>query len=88
MQYEWDPNKNEQNIKKHGFCFQDAWMVLEGKNIECRSYRNSEERWKAIGVLKDKYVAVVYAKRENKVRIISIRRARLNERREYCELYN
>mgnify|MGYP000704477406 FL=1 len=26
--FEWDENKNQQNIQKHGFCFEDAKDVI------------------------------------------------------------
>ena len=29
MQFEWDDNKNSENIRKHGFDFTDAWQVFE-----------------------------------------------------------
>jgi uncharacterized DUF497 family protein len=29
MEFEWNDDKNEANIVKHGFDFQDAWKVLE-----------------------------------------------------------
>jgi len=29
MEFEWDENKNGENIRKHGIDFADAWQVFE-----------------------------------------------------------
>lgn len=29
MDFRWDENKNQTNIKKHGFDFTDAWEIFE-----------------------------------------------------------
>jgi hypothetical protein len=29
MNFEWDEQKNRDNIRKHGFSFADAWEVFE-----------------------------------------------------------
>lgn len=29
MRFEWDDEKNESNISKHGFDFADAWEIFE-----------------------------------------------------------
>lgn len=29
MRFEWDEEKNQANIRKHGFNFTDAWEIFE-----------------------------------------------------------
>ena len=31
VKFEWDEEKNEQNIRKHGFDFADAWEVFQNE---------------------------------------------------------
>lgn len=60
--------------------------VLEsGATLELQSDRGGEPRWIAIGMhpTTGKVVAVVYAMREARYRIISARRARKHEEQEY-----
>ena len=87
MEFEWDTVKNEANKKKHGFGFRDAPQVLEGEHIVFPSPKGEEERWGAIGIINGCHVVVFYTMRGTKHRIISIRRARENEKRKYRELY-
>lgn len=87
MEFEWDSAKNEANTEKHGFGFRDAHQVLEGLHIVFDSPRGKEARWGAIGLLNNQLVVVFYTMRGTKYRIISIRRARQNEEREYRQLY-
>ena len=48
MAYEWDPEKNAENIKKHGIHFADAVPVLEDDYAititDTESDPNEEER--------------------------------------------
>ena len=81
--YEWDEAKAASNLEKHLVDFQDAIGVFEGSVVETRSFRGREERWKAIGMVEGRELAVVYTWREGRRRIISARRAKRNEREAY-----
>jgi uncharacterized DUF497 family protein len=81
--FDWDEQKNELNRVKHGIDFDDAIEIFYGPIILRRSDRNDEERWLAIGSLEDRLIAVAFTLRADIVRIISARRARKNEEREY-----
>lgn len=83
LTFEWDSRKSESNFSKHGIDFEDAVHVFYGTILLHRSDRNNEERWIAIGSLEGRLIAVVFTRRENVIRIISARRARKNEEREY-----
>ena len=89
MKFEWDENKNKTNMKKHGFDFLDVvnlfkadHIVLKGDNLG-----NDENRWIAIGLINDVFITVIYTIRGKNIRIISARRSRHGEEREYRKLY-
>src|SRR4051812_17649114 len=83
LPFEWDEKKRTSNLEKHGIDFEDAIEVFYGATLLCRSYRNNEERWIAIGETEGRIIAVVFTQRENAHRIISARRAGKNEERQY-----
>ena len=87
MELEWDSNKRESNISKHGFDFLDASMVLNEPHLLKRLPYADEPRWMAVGIWQGVEVTIIYTKREEKIRIISMRRARHEERRAYRALY-
>ncbi len=87
--YEWDNDKRELNLKKHGIDFLDAVEVFDDPDIiEASSTRKGEERFEAIGMVHDVVIFVAYAIRKNKKRIISARRASRYEREDYYEEKN
>jgi uncharacterized DUF497 family protein len=81
--FEWDEKKRTSNLEKHGIDFEDATEVFYGVNLLRRSHRNNEERWIVIGETESGVITVVFARRGDALRIISARRARKNEEREY-----
>jgi len=81
--FEWNQQKNDFNLAKHGIDFEDATAIFYGPVLVRRSDRNNEERWIALGSLDGKLIAVVFARRGDVIRIISARHARKNEEAEY-----
>jgi uncharacterized protein len=81
--FEWDEAKNQINRAKHDIDFHDAINVFHGPILVRRSDRNNEERWTALGFTDDRLIVVVFTRRTEVIRIISARRARKNEEREY-----
>lgn len=81
--FEWDDQKREFNLAKHGLDFNSAIEVFDGPIILRRSDRNNEERWTALGYSDNRLIVVVFAQRADVIPIISARRARKNEEREY-----
>ena len=89
MIFEWDDQKNERNILKHGVDFAGAaLMFLDYDRIEIIDNRKDykEIRYITIGTVNEIILSVVYTVRKAKYRIISARRANKNERETY--LYN
>ena len=84
--FEWDENKRSSTLKKHGIDFLDATRIFDGRPVlHAPSDRPGEERRVAIGKLSGQIVSVVYTFRADAIRIITARRARKNEQREYHE---
>ena len=81
--FEWDDQKRELNLAKHGIDFDDAIEVFSGPIILRRSDRNHEERWTALGCSDNRLIVVVFTRRTEVIRIISARRARKNEESKY-----
>jgi uncharacterized DUF497 family protein len=88
MSFQWDPDKAENNSKKHGVEFADAVGVFTDElalSIEDPDSL-SERRWVVIGRgLTDQILTVVYTMRGEAIRIISARPATRRERRDYEE---
>ena len=85
MEFEWDPAKNEANLRKHGIDFVDAVAIWDGFVVTMRSMQtgHGETRYLAIGLEGDREIAVIYTWRAGAVRLVSARRARRHERRKY-----
>jgi hypothetical protein len=90
--FEWDPQKNQANIRKHRVSFETASLVFYDPNIVYRcdeKHSETEQRDIAIGTAgKDGVLFVVNTIRGDEgqeiIRIISARPATKAERREYA----
>ena len=86
MDFEWNENKREYNLEKHGIDFIDAVEIFDDPDrIEAESIRERERRCQTIGLVNDVVLFVVYTHRSKIKRIISARRASKNERKTYYE---
>ena len=88
MEAEWDPRKAKLNFRKHGVHFADAAIVLEDEHaLTMRDPASEEEeRWVTIGLdAFGRAIVVVYTWRDERVRLISARKATPSERRMYEE---
>ena len=85
MQFEWDPVKEETNLRKHGITFAFAAAVfLDPDHIEELDTRVfDEERWIVIGRTREFLLVVVYTLRGENIRIISARRGDRDDYRKY-----
>ncbi|QCI65052.1 BrnT family toxin [Phreatobacter stygius] len=84
MDFEWDNDKRLSNFNKHGIDFVDATAVLVTPSYTVRSKHLSEARWITIGELDGVLIAVIWTWRNETQRLISARRARPNERKDYA----
>ena len=84
--FEWDENKRELNLKKHGIDFIDAIEIFNDPDrIEAESSFEKEKRRLTIGLVNDIVLLLVYTQRGKKRRIISVRKASKSERKFYYE---
>jgi uncharacterized DUF497 family protein len=88
VDFEWNEQKNRENIRKHLFDFADAWEVFEAPMLAAPDTRKeySEDRWIGIGFLREHIVVIVFTERDNQtIRIISLRKASKHERIKFEE---
>lgn len=90
MEFEWDNEKNNSNIEKHGIDFADAVLIFGNPILEFEDDRKDygEKRFFGIGIVQNIEISVVYTKRKNNIRRISARRARKDERQKYRSLFS
>ena len=82
---EWDDNKNQINIRKHGISFETAALVFaDEERIEYFDKLHSldEDRYIVLGCVQG-VLYVVYTMRDEAARLISARLATPRERRIY-----
>ena len=84
IQYEWDEGKNEANIAEGRLGFAAIQDFEWETAVIFSSPRSGESRWAAIGYIEDRLHFVVYTTREDRTRIISLRRASRQEERFYA----
>lgn len=83
MYFEWDEQKNKENIRKHGLDFADAPEVFLGPLLADLDTREDygEDRYIGIGFLRGLVVVIVFTDRgDDTIRIISLRKALKHER--------
>jgi uncharacterized DUF497 family protein len=85
VKFEWDPDKDLSNFKKHGISFEAARFIFEGFHFTQEDTRRDygERRFLTMGTLEnDKRVVIIaYTYRNNKLRVISMRKANLKEQK-------
>ena len=90
MNFEWDKQKNQANIEKHGLDFADAHKVFEYPMLVKLDDREdySEDRWIGIGLMDGRVVVIAFTEpKKNTIRIISLRKATSDERKRYEQAY-
>ena len=82
--FEYDEAKGRSNAAKHGIDFQTAqslWEDVDALEIPARS--EDEPRWLLIGRIGGRHWSAIATRRGEKIRIISVRPARREERELY-----
>ena len=90
IKLEWDENKNEANIQRHGIDFEDAHIIFSHPMLIKEDTRKDygKKRMVGLGLLhNDVVVVTVFTRRITAIRVISIRRANRNERKIYQEKF-
>jgi uncharacterized DUF497 family protein len=92
MIFDWDNNKNQSNIAKHGISFEEAIAIFDDSNIlnyEDTRFNYGETRFVSIGQIilvtqeKTVIIVVIHTQRNQTIRLISARKANEQERKRY-----
>lgn len=81
--FEWDPEKNQANRRKHGIGFEEASTIFEGPVLSLEDDGHDvEARERSYGLIGGLVVVcVIHTDRDGVIRIISARKATRNERK-------
>jgi hypothetical protein len=88
MKFEWDDAKNRMNIRKHGYDFAEADEMFRGFLVVDPDMREDygEKRWRGLGSIRGRVAQIIFAERgPETIRLISLRKATPNERKQYEE---
>jgi uncharacterized DUF497 family protein len=87
MRVEWDEEKRQINLRKHGFDFYGIEAVFEADTLVILDNRfdYGEMRFVTFGLFHGRIVAVTHLQTDDLIRIISVRKATKNEQRKYFE---
>jgi len=87
LTFEWNPQKAESNINKHGVSFEEASTVFQDPlslTIDDPLHSTDEERMVQVGIShKNRLLVVVHTEIGDTIRIISARKATKKERNNY-----
>lgn len=84
VEFTWNPDKAQDNVKKHGVTFTEAATVFDDVHAKSRVDRDHHERRILTGYSSEQHLLIVVHIEildENRVRIISARKAEPKERR-------
>ena len=80
MEFEFDKRKSRSNKKKHGIDFIEAQALWEDPDlIEIPARTTDEPRFLVVGRIGDRHWSGIVTYREDRMRIISVRRSREEE---------
>ena len=87
MKFEWDDEKAETNLSKHGVSFEEAQTVFSDPHcvdLYDPDHSGDEERYPAAGMsIAYRLLVVSYTERGNKTRLISAREMSRQEQKSY-----
>jgi len=88
VHFDWDEEKRQQNLRKHGVEFVDAASVLEDEDALTAPDDDSDEEDRFVTLGSDllgRILVVIYTWRGDTIRIISARKSTPRERKQYGE---
>ena len=84
MEFEYDPEKSESNREKHGIDFNEAQLLWDDeRHIIVPARSTTEERYALVGNYQGSLWTCIFTLRETNLRIISVRKARDEEKEGY-----
>jgi uncharacterized protein len=86
-EFEWDDEKAVSNLKKHAVSFEEGVTIFNDPMIATISdpdHSKDEERYISIGIsIEGRLLVVVHTDRNDRIRLISCRKATSAERKSY-----
>lgn len=80
MEFEFDEAKSKANKSKHGIDFVEAQALwLDELLVEIPARTEDEPRFVVVGMISEKHWSAVITYRGERIRLISVRRARVEE---------
>lgn len=80
FQFEFDPEKSARNKEKHGIDFNEAQALWDDPDLlEIPAKTEDEPRFVVIGKIGTKHWSAIVTYRNANIRIISVRRSRVEE---------
>lgn len=81
MRFEWDDAKHAKTLRERGIGFDDGARIFAGPVVIWQDTRRDygEDRFRAVGETEGDFLHVVFTRRGEAVRIISVRRANRQE---------
>jgi hypothetical protein len=87
VEFEWDDEKAESNLKKHVVSFEEGATIFNDPQIATifdPDHSVDEERYISIGIsVQGNLLVIVHTEREERIRLISCRKATDAERKTY-----
>ena len=87
IEFEWDPEKEDINIRKHGIDFEEAMSAFSDPlslTIPDPDHSEEEFRYLLLGTSqKGRLIVVSHTERDARIRIINSRLADRREKRDY-----
>jgi uncharacterized DUF497 family protein len=88
-QFEWNPAKAKTNLAKHEVSFEEASTVFDDPmfiTVLDDEHSQDEQRYITIGLSKNnRLLMVAHAESDDRIRVISARKATRNEEKFYTE---
>jgi len=85
VKFVWDKEKSKLNLEKHGIAFSDAKCVFKNPTVtfEDDRFDYGEKRFITLGLLEKREIVIIHTPRGNLIRIISMRKANVKEKKIY-----
>jgi hypothetical protein len=84
VEFEFDEKKSRGNLEKHGIDFSQARSLwLDPNRLEVTARSESEPRFAMIAFYENRLWTAIFTRREERIRIISVRRSRHEEEQGY-----
>ncbi len=89
LRFEWDEEKRQANLRKHGLDFADAPAVFAGATftVEDDRFDYEEQRFITLGMLMGRVVVIGHTEQDDLVRVISMRKATRREQQRYFQRF-